>query len=399
MKHKKTVQFSILLSTLFAVFLSFGKTFAEGSAISLSTTNVGIGVNMSERVDIDTTDFNGDIAVYSSNSSIATARLLNCESPSSCTVRNKSSIIVIQGVSSGNAIITISFQGYISSQGTRINETQNINVLIQNDNPALASLQVNPGSINFDKNTYEYTVTLEHDVEAIEIAATAVNSTTTISGVGKYSLHDYLNAITVTTTAETGASTSYKINVKRKDSAGRTAASNKKGGEDGKKSNDNTLADILIPGYNIALEDGVTEYEVTVKPDTETLMMRAVPKNGKAKTEIQGNDNIEFGENIVKIIVIAENGETKEYTIKVTRPSDADGVLMTKNSMDGNREVLGATANSKGFNILPVIVAIAGLFITTGAIMAVVSLKKKEGRQKQFNVMRVSSGLRPGSIR
>ena len=398
MKHKITVQFSILLSTLFA-FLTFGNVFAVRPVISFSSTNVDIGVNKSERIDVDTTDFNGDISVYSSDNSVASARLLNCDSPSSCAVRNKSSIIIVQGVSSGSAIVTVSFTGYISSQGARINETQNINITIQNNDPALSSLQVSPGSISFDKNTYEYTVTLEHDVETIEVSATAANSTTTISGIGKYSLRDYLNTITVTTTAETGANTSYVIKVKRKDSTGRTAASTKEGGGNSKKSNDNKLADILIPGYDIKLEDGVTDYEITVKPDTETLMMRAIPNNTKAKVEIHGNDSIDFGENIVKIIVIAENGETKEYTVKVTRPSSSEGALVTKNSSEGNPGVLGATANGKGFNILPIILTVAGVFIAAGAVTAAIFLKKKEIKHKQFNVMRVNNSFRPGSVR
>ncbi len=400
MKHKNKVQFSILLSTFFGMLFSFGSVSAISPAISISTNDVTLNANRSERIELDTANFYGDITVSSSDTSIATAKLIGCESATSCSVRNKNVVMLIQGVSSGTTTTSVSFSGFINSQSMKIDETQNINVTVKSNDSSLSSLQVSPGSIDFSKDTTEYVLTLEHDVETVNITATATNNATTISGIGQYTLKDYLNTFTITAIAGDGSSTVYTINIKRKDSIGRTAASSKKSENNGEKSNDNTLVDILIPGYPIELEEDVTEYRITVNPDTESLMMRAVPKNSKAKVEITGNDNIEIGENLIKIAVIAENGEIKDYVIRVTRPSNEDAVLMSRNSGDNNVGVLGATTNGKSFNILPIILTVAGVFIAAGVTTTVIFLKKKTGaKRNQFNVMRVNSGFRPGAIR
>lgn len=402
MKHKNKAQFSILLSTLFAAFLSFGNVFALKPMISISSPNVNIGVGDSAQVTLDTTDFYGDVKVATANGYVATAKLVGCETVSNCTIRNRLITVAVQGVSSGSTKATVTFSGMISSSGIKFTETQNINITVQNSDPSLSSLQVAPVGINFNKDTTEYTVSVEHNVESISISATPVNSSTTVSGTGTFTLKDYMNTFEVVATSQSGAQVSYKINVKRKDDTGRTAASSKKSEKSNSKSSDNTLVDILIPGYEIEFNKDVTEYKITVGPEEGSLMMRAVPASDKAKVEIEGNDSIEIGENLIKITVTAENGQAKDYIIRVTRPeSKENGALITgKNSEDGNLDVLGVNANGQGFNALPIILAVAGLFTAAGAVTTVVFLKKRSGaKRKQFNVMRVNNGFRPGSIR
>ena len=400
MKHKIKAQFSILLSIIFSAFLSFGNVFAIKPMVGMSSNFVSLSVGASEQIVIDATDFYGDIKVTSANNAVATAKFIGCDTISSCTVRNRTVILAVQGISQGSTSATVSFTGTISSRSIKISETQNVNITVQNSDPSLASLQISPVSINFNKDITEYTVSVEHDVASVSIAAIPVDSSTVVTGTGTFNLTDYTNTFEIIATATNGATCSYKINVKRKDETGRTAASSKKSTKSDKKSSDNTLSDILIPGYDIKMEEGVTEYKITVKPDASSIMVHAIPNDEKATVEVEGNDNIEFGENIVKIMVKAETGEIKDYVIRVTRPSNEEEALAIQKSEDGNREVLGATSNGKGFNILPIIITVASVFIGAGAVTTIVFLKKRSSsKRKQFNVMRVNNGFRPGSIR
>lgn len=399
MKYKNKSQLSILLSIFFSTIFSAINASAASPIINISSTNVGITPGNSERVNIDTTDFYGTITVSSSNAAVASVKMLGCESAEVCTVRNRNVVLTIQGLSTGSASATVSFSGAISSSDIRLNETQKIDITVNNSDTSLASLAVSPFQINFNNSVTEYTVTAEHDLTSVEVTATATSPTTTVSGIGTYTLKDYLNTIEVITTAEDGSQASYKIKIKRKDSDGRTAVA-KKSDKDA-SSKDNTLKDIVIIGYDIDFNSEKTEYSITVKPNTGSLMIRAVPNNGEAKVEVKGGDDIKVGDNIIKIIVTAENGETKEYQIKVKRPVNKDAVGVTKDSKDGNLDVLGVTANGKeSNNILPIVFGIAaGVFTVAGIITTVVFLRKKsDNRRKQFNVMRVNNGFRPNSI-
>ena len=64
----------------------------------------------------------------------------------------------------------------------------------------------------------------------------------------------------------------------------------------------------------------ITEYEATVERTVTDLYVNATPSNLWAGIVINGNNNLQIGENFVTVIVTAQDGVTqKEYHIKVTR--------------------------------------------------------------------------------
>lgn len=91
--------------------------------------------------------------------------------------------------------------------------------------------------------------------------------------------------------------------------------------EETKKSSDSTLSALSIAEGTIAPEfnKDVKEYAVTIPYETSEINVTAIPADSKAKVTIEGNKDLKEGENIVKVLVAAEDGTSTTYTIKVTR--------------------------------------------------------------------------------
>ena len=86
------------------------------------------------------------------------------------------------------------------------------------------------------------------------------------------------------------------------------------------ESEDNTLASLKVAGQEIQLEDGVLEYEITVANDVTDASVEAILNNNAASiTSMVYPEELAEGENTITIVVMAENGDEKIYTIKVTR--------------------------------------------------------------------------------
>ena len=67
----------------------------------------------------------------------------------------------------------------------------------------------------------------------------------------------------------------------------------------------------------------IKEYEAVVDADTDTFFIDYTLKSKKATATIEGNRGLVFGENEVKLKVIAENGKKRTYRFIVTRLSEA----------------------------------------------------------------------------
>lgn len=72
-------------------------------------------------------------------------------------------------------------------------------------------------SPEFNKNTLEYTLEVENDVESIEIKATKADSDASVSGTGVKELTEGVNKFNIVVTAEKGNKKTYVISVTRKE--------------------------------------------------------------------------------------------------------------------------------------------------------------------------------------
>ena len=69
---------------------------------------------------------------------------------------------------------------------------------------------------------------------------------------------------------------------------------------------------------------GTTSYSVTVPADTESVEVYAEAQDSNATISGTGTVNLQEGENTIEVVVTAENGTTKTYTIVITRETAED---------------------------------------------------------------------------
>ena len=227
----------------------------------------------------------------------------------------------------------------------------------RNSDNTLKSLSVDVGNIDFNKNTTNYTLKVDHSVTSVNIKADVNNSASKLTGTGTKTLKDYVNSFSIVVTAENQTKRTYTIKILRADADGNY----------GKLSTDNDLKNLSIENYKIQFNKDTLEYELTVEEDVESLEIKADSSSTAAEVEIVGNENLKAGNNEVKINVTAENGETKTYVLKVfkkgevepekeedTKPNDGG----TKKDSSKEKE---DSSNILGFNAWTIISAV--LFI------------------------------------
>ena len=86
-------------------------------------------------------------------------------------------------------------------------------------------------------------------------------------------------------------------------------------------SDNNYLSSLTVNDYSLNKEfkkESLT-YFVTVENDVASLNISAIAENSNSKVYINGNSDFKTGVNKVLITVVAENGNTKNYRIYVTK--------------------------------------------------------------------------------
>ncbi len=179
---------------------------------------------------------------------------------------------------------------------------------IPNNNPALKELKSNVGELNpkFDYLTIDYSIVVPSETEKIEITAVPEEETSTVTITGNENLELGLNTIEVLVTAEDGTSRTYTIRVTRGDV---------------EKANTN-LKSLTIGDYNLVPEfnNGITEYVLPIPKDVTSIEVEAVPESDGATVQIEGQENITGNDQMVTVLVTAEDGITqKQFNIIVTK--------------------------------------------------------------------------------
>lgn len=85
-------------------------------------------------------------------------------------------------------------------------------------------------------------------------------------------------------------------------------------------SSDNYLSKLLIEGYtlNPGFSKDTTKYSLTVENDVKSINVKATERDSKASVSGDGVRKLEEGTNKINVVVTAENGNKRTYTINVT---------------------------------------------------------------------------------
>lgn len=89
------------------------------------------------------------------------------------------------------------------------------------------------------------------------------------------------------------------------------------------KSSNNALKSLKLNETKIDPEfsTDVLEYKATVSKDVDSVKVEVLAEDENAKVDISGNEKLQTGENIIKIVVTAEDGSEKKYEITITKES------------------------------------------------------------------------------
>lgn len=189
------------------------------------------------------------------------------------------------------------------STGTNNNTSSSAS---KNANLKELHLDVEGLSPRFNKNTTNYSIVVGDNVDSIAVNAIPEDSIASVSVTGNTGLAVGVNKINIKVTAPDKKTTkTYTINVTKTANPDLANAS---------------LENLAIENVILTPEFSadIFEYSAKVGSTIDTLNILAVPQIEGANVTIQGNEKLQFGENIITISVVAKDGVTKkDYIINV----------------------------------------------------------------------------------
>lgn len=189
-------------------------------------------------------------------------------------------------------------QERITKEGTETNQS----------NSSLQSLNLDIEGITpeFKSDVYKYYLTVPTSINDILVTATPSNKNSNVTITGNTNLKNGLNIININVTSYDNTNTTdYEIYVSKTDD------------EESTNTNLETLAIENTLLYNI-FDNSVTNYNIEVGNNVDSLNILAIPEDENASVEINKSNTLQEGNNTIKITVTAKNGFTKkEYNVNV----------------------------------------------------------------------------------
>lgn len=205
-------------------------------------------------------------------------------------------------------LINTDFEGVeVKIEGENLQEDQGSKE--ENENSAnLQLLSINQEGLvpNFEKEILEYDLVVSENVENLEILLDTESPRAKVEMIGNENFKEGINIVIIRVTSENGSKTKeYKIRVTKTR----------------KVEDANANLEILAVEnalLNPAFDSHVTKYQVEIANGIFYLPIFAVPENEEGRIVIEGNENLQEGNNLIKVMVTAPNGITKrEYQIDV----------------------------------------------------------------------------------
>lgn len=201
----------------------------------------------------------------------------------------------------GENIILIQTQ---AEKGNTKTYTIKVNRNYKGDNNYLKSITLSSGTLNFDKDIFEYKINVDYNTKELLISAIAEEKTSTVEVVGNKELVVGENIYKIKVLAENKSERIYTIIVNRL--------------EEGKTlSNNNYLANLSIKNHSIAFVKDKLTYDITLTNET-SLDLKYDTEDKKAFIKVEGNSDLK-NNSVVKIIVTAEDGTTRTYILNIIK--------------------------------------------------------------------------------
>ena len=209
-------------------------------------------------------------------------------------------------------------------------EVENSNEEVSDDNAKLKIMRLNQEGVNpkFDPNITEYYLTVDENINKLDIIAIPENGDAEIKITGNEDLKSGVNQINISVTSKDKTNTEeYIINVTKTNNV---------------KTANADLETLAVEYYTLSPEyqNTVTNYSLQVSNTTEKLNILAIPQNESAIVHISGNENLKIGQNQVVVTVTASNGITnKKYIIDVYRRNEEEEIQNAEEQQNMIQEV------------------------------------------------------------
>ena len=190
---------------------------------------------------------------------------------------------------------------------TKSNDTsiKKVTLTIGTDSSRYCLLTDNKCKIGVPSDTTKFSLSSEINSESVITPANGTEFT--------MSSTERVKDITLTVTAEDGTQNEYTVTVERE------------------KSSNNNLSDIKVDNVSVSgFNKDKLIYNLTVPGATDSVSVSAVVEDtGKATitTDLSNKFNLNFGSNQMDIIVTAENGDLKTYTLFIERSKRVNAYL------------------------------------------------------------------------
>lgn len=180
--------------------------------------------------------------------------------------------------------------------------------VLSND-ASIESLTPSVGSLSpsFSKDITNYQLFVPNTVSSITLDGILSSEFATTEGFKTYALDSNYTSIEIVVTAEDGTTKTYTVNVIKYEV----------------KSSDNYLSSLEVKGYDLQFNKYTTNYDLTIDYDVKSLDLSYLLNDSNATVEIIGNTNLKDGDKI-SIIVTAENGNQRTYTITVHKEKETE---------------------------------------------------------------------------
>jgi hypothetical protein len=175
----------------------------------------------------------------------------------------------------------------------------------ENANLRTLILDVEGLSPEFDKDITDYYLIVDLTVEKINIEAYPEDINSIVMIEGNENLQQGENAISIIVKADAGNTKTYTINVTKTDDIDMVNAN---------------LKTLSVKGFNFypAFKSNIYNYNLTINEKISQLEITVEPEIEGATYEIVGNENLVEGDNLIKVIVTAQDGMAKrEYKLNV----------------------------------------------------------------------------------
>ena len=231
----------------------------------------------------------------------------------------KSEYIAIQGeFYNAEGVQVQSFTDGIEIIANEETQTETIEISeeseVASNNSKLKNLRLNHEGITpvFSPDITEYYF-LTEELSSLEVTAIPENTNANVTITGNTNFKEGLNIIVIEVTSpDKTTKTQYTISVTKT--------------KDLEKANAN-LEMLAIENVTIEPEfaNDIYQYNATVSNITENLNLLAIPEKQNAKVEVTGGENLQYGNNVVNIQVMAENGYTiKQYRVNIYRRNEEE---------------------------------------------------------------------------